>query len=141
MISREALKRSMKAVNVKYSSNGAIHTSVFRFFEDIVDDIDQVHLEGPKPWMEDAMVAYSAWQWDSIRDAVAKLPLPKLFVIVGVAEVWDYPEPFGYSGMGDPAVDPTDIPGTLRLHLAWAAEKVARQLFNSGGIKDQADRQ
>jgi hypothetical protein len=126
----------MKAANVK----GVAADIVFRFFEDIVDHIDQVHIDGPKPWTEDAMVTYTAWQWDLIRDTVAELPLPKVFVIVGLAEVWDYPEPYGYSGMGDPVVDPTDIPGTLRLRLAFAADKVARQLFNSGGIKDKEDR-
>jgi len=140
MITREALKRAMRASNVKWTGALGRSEEVIRFFEDVIDGIDQVHIEGPKPWTQDAMITYSAWQWDTIRTEVEQLPVVKVFVLVGLAEIWDYPEPYGYAGMGDEPVDPTDIPGTLRLRLAWAAEKVALKLFHSGGLKDLEDR-
>lgn len=140
MINRPALKRAMRSAKVTWSGDFGHSTDVLMFFEDIVDRIDQVHLEGPKPWMEDAMVTYTAWQWDTIRAAVEELPVAKVFVLVGLAEVWEYPKPWGYEGLRDKPVDPTDIPGTLKLRLAWAAEEVAEHLFNSAGLKDLEDR-
>lgn len=142
MVKDEALRRAMSKANVTWSNLfGTENEEVTRFFANAVEQIAFGHTQPDqdKPWMTDASVSYAAWEWDQHRSLVESEYPPNVLAIVGYAKIWDYPLPFGYSGLGEAPVAADDLLGLAKLRLVCAADKVTSILFTSAGIKDEGD--
>lgn len=140
MIKTAALKRAMRTANVKWRGTWGEYEDVLQFFSEVMDTIGYGHEQEEQPWQEDPTVSYAAWEWEQLRAEVQRLHPPKVFVVVGLAEIWDCKLPFGYAGLGEAPVREGDLLELARLRLTCAADKVASQLFTSNGLKDAGDR-
>jgi len=140
MIKTEALKRAMRTANVKWRGTWGEYEDVLQFFSEAMDTVSYGHEQEEKTWQEDPDVSYAAWEWEQIRSEVERLHPPKVFVVVGLAEIWNYKLPFGYNGLGEEPVAGGDLLELARLRLTCAADQVAAQLFTSAGLKNAEDR-
>jgi len=140
MIKTAALKRAMRDANVKWRGMWGEYEDVLQFFSEVVDAISYGHEQEEQTWQEDPDVSYAAWEWEQIRSEVERLHPPKVFVVVGLAEIWNYKLPFGYSSLGEEPVPDGDLLELARLRLTCAAAQVAAKLFTSSGLKDVGDR-
>lgn len=140
MIKTAALKRAMRDANVKWRGTWGEYEDVLQFFSEAMDTVSYGHEQEKKTWQEDPTVSYAAWEWEQIRNEVERLHPPKVFVVVGLAEIWNYKLPFGYAGLGEEPVREGDLLELARLRLTCAADNVAVQLFTSAGLKNTGDR-
>lgn len=140
MIKTEALKRAMRAANVKWRGTWGEYEDVLQFFSETMDTVSYGHEQEEQTWHEDPEITYAKWEWEQIRAEVERLHAPKVFVVVGLAEIWNYQLPYGYAGLGEEPVADGDLLELARLRLTCAADKVAVQLFTSAGLKNAGSR-
>lgn len=140
MVKNDALRRAMSEAKVNWKSLFTEHEEVVRFFGNAVEQIAYGHSQDTKPWEADPQGTYTSWCWSQHRSLVEAEYEPNLFVVVGLGKLWDYPLPFGYAGLGEDPVKGDDVLGLVRLRLTCAADMVTTVLFNSGGLRREADR-